>query len=138
MARKKKTNNKKQSKAKPQKRKSGVSNLISVLIKNHKDKNGGHPHVIVDNIDNKHVSVGLTTHKRKGNSEKAGKNYSLKNNPLDNNAEPTFMRRQATIDDKSQYYSPRTGKMDKVDYEQAKEYGKKARDKYLNKKEQKK
>lgn len=38
---------------------------VQVTIKNHKDKNGGHPHVIIDNIDNKHVSVGLTTTQKK-------------------------------------------------------------------------
>ncbi len=114
------------------------SKLISVFIKDHKDNNGGHPHVIVDNIDNKHVSVGLTTQRYKGKSPRAGKNYSLKNNPLNEKADPTYMRRQAIVDDKEKYYKPRTGKMDKEDYEKAKEYGEKAKQKYLDEKEQKK
>lgn len=115
-----------------------ISKLISVFIKDHKDNNGGHPHVIVDNIDNKHVSVGLTTQRYKGKSPRAGKNYSLKNNPLDEKADPTYMRRQAIVDDKEKYYKPRTGKMDKEDYEKAKEYGEKAKQKYLDEKKQKK
>lgn len=114
------------------------SKLISVFIKDHKDNNGGHPHVIVDNIDNKHVSVGLTTQRYKGKSPRAGKNYSLKNNPLNEKADPTYMRRQAIVDDKEKYYKPRTGKMDKEDYEKAKEYGEKAKQKYLDEKGQKK
>ena len=48
------------------------------------------------------------------------------------------MRRQAVVDDKEKYYKPRTGKMDKEDYEKAKEYGEKAKQKYLDEKEQKK
>lgn len=114
------------------------SKLISVFIKDHKDNNGGHPHVIVDNIDNKYVSVGLTTQRYKGKSPRAGKNYSLKNNPLNEKADPTYMRRQAVVDDKEKYYKPRTGKMDKEDYEKAKEYGEKAKQKYLDEKGQKK
>ncbi len=114
------------------------SKLIFVFIKDHKDNNGGHPHVIVDNIDNKYVSVGLTTQRYKGKSPRAGKNYSLKNNPLNEKADPTYMRRQAVVDDKEKYYKPRTGKMDKEDYEKAKEYGEKAKQKYLDEKEQKK
>ena len=114
------------------------SKLISVFIKDHKDNNGGHPHVIVDNIDNKHVSVGLTTQRYKGKSPRAGKNYSLKNNPLNEKADPTYMRRQAVVDDKEKYYKPRTGKMDKEDYKKAKEYGEKAKQKYLDEKGQKK
>ncbi len=113
-------------------------NLISVLIKKHNDKNGGHPHIIVDNVDNKHVSVGLTTQSHKGTGPNAGKNYSLGNNPIDENAEHTYMRRQATVDNKSNYYNPITGKMTEKDYKKAKENGEKAKKKYLEEKEQKK
>lgn len=54
MFNKRKTSNKSTKKAKTD---------IPVTIKTHKDKNGGHPHIIVDNIDDKHVSVGLSTSK---------------------------------------------------------------------------
>lgn len=40
-------------------------NLIQVIIKTHNDTKGGHPHIIVDNVDNKHVSVGLSTKPKK-------------------------------------------------------------------------
>ena len=84
------------------------------------------------------MSVGLTTQRYKGKSPRAGKNYSLKNNPLNEKADPTYMRRQAVVDDKEKYYKPRTGKMDKEDYKKAKEYGEKAKQKYLDEKGQKK
>lgn len=115
-----------------------ISKLISVFIKDHKDSNGGHPHVIVDNVDNKHVSVGLTTQRYKGKSNNAGKNYPLKNNPLDLKSEPTFMRRQATIDNKNNYSNSRTGVMEENDYKKAKEYGEKAKKKYMDKKNENK
>ena len=47
---------------------------IPVRIKTHNDRNGGHPHIIVDDIDDKHVSVGLTHDKYKGKNHK---NYTL-------------------------------------------------------------
>ena len=49
-------------------------NLIQVIIKTHNDTKGGHPHIIVDNVDNKHVSVGLSTKPKKG---KNSPNYKL-------------------------------------------------------------
>lgn len=119
-----------------QKEGSIISKLIAVFIKDHKDNNNGHPHVIVDNVDDKHISVGLTTQKKKGQGRNAGTNYSLKNNPLNPEGEPTYMRRQATIDNKSNYDYPRTGKMEEEDYKKAKEYGEKAKQKYLDKKQQ--
>ncbi|MFQ9737750.1 MAG: hypothetical protein ACLR06_08430 [Christensenellaceae bacterium] len=49
-------------------------NDISVKIKTHKDKKGGHPHVILEDLEKNHVSVGLSTRATKG---KGSKNYRL-------------------------------------------------------------
>ena len=51
-------------KLKPEVKVSG--DLVTVTVKFKTDKNGGHNHVIVDNIDDKHVSVGLSTKPKKG------------------------------------------------------------------------
>ena len=71
---KKATESKKRAKTKQVKSDSKGTLLITVEIKNHNDKNGGHPHIIVDNIDDKHVSVGLTHDKKKGKNHP---NYPL-------------------------------------------------------------
>lgn len=84
MFNKRKTSNKSTKKAKTD---------IPVTIKTHKDKNGGHPHIIVDNIDDKHVSVGLSTSKTKG---KGSKNYRMEKSPL-NDGKESYMRRQGTV-----------------------------------------
>lgn len=107
---------------------------ISVHIKTHKDNKGGHPHVIVDNVDDKHVSVGLTTKKKKG---KNATNYKLSVNPL-GGKQQSYMRRQGTVDDASNYHSPRQGTMTPKDYDQAKIYGNRAKQKYLDEKNKKK
>ena len=105
------------------------NDYVSITIKNHKDKHGGHPHVIVGDIDDKHVSVGFTTKPKKG---KNSPNYALATSPLKDNKK-SYMRRQGTVDYKSNYYDKRSGIMDKNDYAKAKEYGNKAKQKYLNK-----
>ena len=107
---------------------------IPVTIKNHKDKNGGHPHVIVDNIDNKHVSVGLSTKPKKG---KNSPNYALEKSPL-NDGKTSYMRRQGTVAPQGEYEKPRKGSMTPKDYNRAKEYGDKAKKKYIEKKDKKK
>lgn len=103
---------------------------LIITIKNHKDKKGGHPHVIIEDIDDKHVSVGFTTKPKKG---KNSPNYSLAISPLNDNKK-SFMRRQGTVDSKKNYEKQRKGKMTPVDYLKAKEYGEKAKRKYLDKK----
>lgn len=102
---------------------------ILITIKNHKDKHGGHPHVIIEDIDDKHVSVGFTTKPKKG---KNSPNYSLAISPLNDNKK-SFMRRQGTVDSKKNYEKQRKGQMTPADYAKAKEYGDKAKRKYLNK-----
>lgn len=109
------------------------SGIVSVDIKTHKDKKGGHPHVIIDNIDDKHVSVGLSTHPKKG---KNGTNYALEKNPLDGNKQ-SYLRRQGTVDKKENYYSKRKGSMTRKDYERAKVYGDRAKQKYISQKNKK-
>lgn len=110
------------------------NNFISVNIKNHKDKKGGHPHVIMGDIDNKHVSVGLTHDKKKG---KNSTNYALEHNPL-GGKDMAYLRRQGTVDNKENYYSPRKGQMTPKDHARAKEYGNRAKQKYLDGKKGKK
>lgn len=105
-------------------------NLVPVKVKRFRDKKGGHPHVIVDKIDNKNVSVGITHDKSKG---KGSTNYGLKRNPLGGKGK-SYLRRQGTVADKSNYYGSQKGIMTPKDYTVAKKYGKRAKEKYINKK----
>lgn len=110
------------------------SNDIQVQIKRHGDKNGGHNHVIVGNVDDCHVSVGLTTKAKKG---KNSPNYKLEKSPLQDGKQ-SFMRRQGSVYPKKEYYDARSGEMTKKDYEKAKEYGERAKQKYMTEKDKKK
>lgn len=135
---KKKSSSKKTAKTKSKSKaakeiKKAKPDLVSVKIKTHNDKNGGHPHVILDNIDDKHVSVGLSTHKKKG---KNSPNYELKVNPL-GGKDTSYMRRQGTVAPKSTYSQKRKGAMAAEDFKKAKEYGEKAKRKYIEKKRKK-
>lgn len=105
------------------------SNDISVKIKTHKDNKGGHPHVILENMDKNHVSVGLSTRATKG---KGSKNYRLEKSPL-NDGKNSYMRRQGTVAPMGEYENPRKGAMTPKDYAQAKIYGERAKQKYLDK-----
>ena len=110
--------------------------LRPVTIKDHKDKKGRHPHAIMDEIDNKNVSVGLTTDNKKGSN---ATNRKCEVDPL-GTGQTSYMRRQATVARKQEYdnESERTGKMSINDYNQAEVYAERAKQKYLNKKVQKK
>lgn len=108
--------------------------LVSVNIKTHRDKKGGHPHVILDNIDKNHVSVGLSTKPTKG---KGSKNYKLEVNPLGNGVN-SYMRRQGTVAPVNDYFGNLKGVMTPKDYTQAKVYGERAKQKYIDKKNKKK
>ena len=107
------------------------SNDVDVLIKTHRDKMGGHPHVIIETIENKHVSVGLSTHKKPGCSS-TSTNYFLEKNPLQD-GKTSYMRRQGTVDYKRNYENPRRGIMTPNDYERAKTYGERVKLKHFNK-----
>lgn len=108
--------------------------LVPVTVKTHHDKKGGHPHVIMGNIDDKHVSVGLSTHPTKG---KGSKNYRLEKSPL-NDEKKSYMRRQGTVAPKKDYSGKRDGTMTPKDFAQAVIYGERAKQKYLNEKKDKK
>ena len=108
--------------------------LISVTIKFKNDKNGGHPHIIVDNLAENHVSIGLSTHAKKG---KNSPNYKLTVNPL-GGSKQAYMRRQGTVAPKGSYHDPKKGVMTPNDYDKAKTYGDKAKHKHIEKTHKKK
>lgn len=103
--------------------------VVSVTIKNHKDKRGGHPHIIIENIEDKHVSVGLSTKPKKGNN---APNYKLETSPL-GDGKQSYARRQGIVDAQKNYEKPRKGKLTPKDYSRVKEYADKAKKKYLEK-----
>lgn len=121
---------------KPRKEKNKTSKTkdVTVKIKTHTDKKGGHPHVILGNIEDKHVSVGLTKSPKKG---KNNPNYKLKKSPLDD-GKISYMHRQGTVDTKKKYINPKKGTIAPDDYAQAKKYGETAKKKYIEKKNKKK
>lgn len=110
------------------KSKTTKTDYVEVTIKTHNDKNGGHPHVIVDNIKNKHVSVGLSTQAKKGKN--GGTNYAMEKSPFDD-GKKSFMRRQGFVSNKNEYSGARKGTLTPKDYSQAKVYGERAKEKYL-------
>ena len=112
----------------------GTGDIIPVTIKHHRDSKGGHPHIIVDNIDDKHVSVGLSTKPTKG---KGSKNYRMEKSPFDDGKQ-SYMRRQGTVASKNEYAGERKGTLTSKDYTQAKIYGNRAKQKYLDEKKNKK
>lgn len=105
---------------------------VKVITATHSDKKGGHPHVLMGEIDDKNVSVGLTTKSKKGKNHP---NRPLKIDPLGTGRE-SYMRRQATIDDKKKYSDERNGVMAEEDYNAAQTYAERAKKKYIEKKEQ--
>ena len=109
-------------------------NGVPVQIKTHKDSKGGHPHIIVDSIDDCHVSVGITHDNKKG---KNATNYAMESNPLGGDRQ-SYMHRQGTVDKKNSYRGERQGKITPNDYAKVKEYGNKAKQKYIAKKNKKK
>ena len=101
-----------------------------VTIKKHRDTNGNHPHIILEDFENNYVSVGLTRASKKGRN---ATNYACEINPL-GGEDKSYMRRQGTVEPKSNYIPPeRKGKMSPKDFEKAKQYGDKAKQKYLEK-----
>lgn len=120
--------------AKPAAKPASNNQNVPVTIKTHTDKKGGHPHVILEDIEDKHVSVGLTSSPKKG---KNNPNYKLKKSPLDD-GKISYMHRQGTVAPKKEYKRPRKGSMATDDYKQAKKYGEAAKRKYIEKKGHKK
>lgn len=108
--------------------------LFPVRIKKHRDKNGGHHNVILEDFEDKHVSVGLTTKPKKG---KNATNYKCEIDPLGGKDE-SYMRRQGIVVPKTEYEPmERKGHMSEKDLAQAKIYGERAKQKYLEKGQQK-
>lgn len=109
--------------------------LRPVRVKKHKDNNDGHHHIIVEDFEDKHVSVGLTTKNKKGRN---ATNYQCEVNPL-GGKQTSYMRRQGTVAPQSEYDSKeQVGKLTLKDYDRAQEYGERAKQKYLEKMAQKK
>lgn len=106
---------------------------VPVQIKTYKDKRGGHPHAIMDNVDDFHVSVGFTTRDKKGSNHP---NYKMEKSPL-NDGKQSYMRRQATVASKTEYEKPRQGSMTKKDYEYAKRVADRGKQKYISEKNKK-
>ena len=107
---------------------------IPVTIKTHHDKKGGHPHIIMGDIDERHVSVGMSTKSKKG---KNNTNYAMEKSPFDDGKQ-SYMRRQGTVAPRTEYSGKRMGPLTPKDYERAKEYRDKAKEKYINEKKSKK
>lgn len=105
--------------------------LIEVLIKTHNDNKGGHPHVMMDEIqnENKDVSIGLTSDPLKGKNHP---NIRLEKDPLDKK-DKSYMRRTGTIDDKKNYHSPKRGTMTENDYKKAQKIAEKTKSGHIAK-----
>lgn len=109
--------------------------LVDVEIRKHNDSKGGHPHIMVDTVGDKNVSVGITHDKYKG---KKHANIPLEVNPLSENRQ-AYMRKQGTVDRKENYSTAaQTGKMTVTDNAKAKQIGERAKQKELNKQPSKK
>lgn len=107
--------------------------LVSVLLKRHRDSQGNHHHVILEDIDDRHVSVGTSSKAKKG---KNSTNYKCDNDII-GNGEQSYLRRQGIVDFKINYSDPKQGRMTEKDYAQAKIYGQRAKEKYLAQKKKK-
>ena len=99
-------------------KRSDNSGIVTITIKFHEDKSGGHNHIVVDDIEENHVSVGLTSKKKNGKT--------------------SYVRRQGTVAPKNSYSSPKKGKITEEDFGQVKKYGEKAKQKYIAQKGKKK
>ena len=108
------------------------SKFVLVSLKRHRDKNKGHHHIIVDSVGDKYVSVGASSKATKGKNSKSP-NYRCETDIL-GNGKPTYLRRQGTVDIKSNYFGSRIGQMTITDYGRAKVYADRAKEKYLLKK----
>ena len=106
--------------------------LLSVPMKRHKDKNRGHWHVILETFSKHHVSVGTTSSAKKGKKAK-GTNYRCEQDIL-GNGQPTYLRRQGTVDPVTEYYGNAVGRITPKDFKRAQIYGARAKEKFLKKK----
>lgn len=107
--------------------------IQEVFIKYYRDTNDSHPNVIGGSVDNKYISVGLTTEKFKGKSNNTGTNKQIDINPLDDNVKG-YLRRSCTIDDKNKFTGNYIGILSNDDANWVKGMSNKAKEKYKNKK----
>lgn len=89
--------------------------------------------MILESFEDKHVSVGLTTEAKKG---KNSPNYHCEVDPL-GQGKKSYLRRSGTVDKKTNYYGERSGNMTPKDLAKAKQYGDKAKEKYIKEHEKK-
>ena len=120
--------------AKPVKSKSPAvattqSELVTVNLKFHPDSNGGHHHIIVENLGDKHVSVGVT---RDNKYDKKHNNVPLDHSPL-SNGQKSYALRKGTVDEKKNYNSPKQGEITTEDAAKVKKIADKAKAKELKK-----
>ena len=104
---------------------------IKVKMKWHKDKQGGHHHIIGDSIDDKYVSVGLTSKSRPGKSKH--KNTQLEARILDKET-TSYLRREAQVIRKDLYTGNYVGYVTCNDKKQIDNQIEKAKEKYKNNK----
>lgn len=110
-------------------------NLVTVEIRLHNDANGGHPHIMVDTVQDKNVSVGISHGNKKGKNHP---NIKLEHNPL-GGKEQSYMQRQGTVDRKKNYgKEKKIGQMTATDNAKAKRIGERAKQKHLAKQKPKK
>lgn len=105
------------------------SELITVNLKFHPDSNGGHHHIIVENLGDKHVSVGVTTKKK---YDKKHNNIPLDHSPL-SNGQKSYALRKGTVDIKKNYNSPKQGEITTEDAAKVKTIAYKAKEKEIKK-----
>lgn len=110
------------------------SPLVNIITRRHGDKNKGHHHVILDEIDDNYVSVGLTTKAKKGKNHP---NYKLDRDPFGSSG-ASYMRRSGSVHRKVEYSaSTRKGTMTPKDYSKAVQYGNSAKNRYIVNKKKK-
>ncbi|MCM1289627.1 MAG: hypothetical protein NC132_03130 [Corallococcus sp.] len=102
---------------------------VSITIKSLPDSQGGHIHFILDNLEDNHVTVGITHDKYKGKNHP---NIPLEVNPT-GGTEQSYMKRQGTVAEKKRYTDEQKGKISKSDLSKAVHIGEKAKQKHLNK-----
>lgn len=107
--------------------------MVIATFKWHNDDNGGHDHIILESIEDHHVSVGLTTDHKKGNNST---NYRLDTSPFQDGKD-SHLRRQGRVRPIIEYKREKKGIITKVDHERAMLYGKRAKEKWLREQKEK-
>lgn len=106
-----------------------TNGLITVDLKFHPDSNGGHHHIIVEDLGDNHVSVGLTTSPKYDSKHK---NIKLEHSPISNHKQ-SYASRKGTVDKKKNYNSPKQGQITQTDKTKVKQIADKAKAKVIKK-----